>query len=122
MARGLLASLLAGLVFACPLLCVADATGHASRHEAVPGDTEGDHLPDQCPEGGDNCVCRGAVRAHVARADAPDTISVGSFHLPGAQAYFDPLIHHLAPGGSLPSLAGWGDALTVRAHLQNFRF
>lgn len=120
--RSLVSTLLAGLLLACPFLCGADEVGHSAQHEAIPGDAGRGHSPDQCPEGGDNCVCRGAVQTNDARATSPDMVASGSLYIPVAQPCLLPPAYHLTLDGSPTGLAGWGDALTVRAYLQNFRF
>lgn len=114
--------LLAGLLLACPFLCGADEIGHGAQHDASSGDSGKGHAPDQCPEGSDNCVCRGAVQANDVRAVSHDTITVGLIYVCVPQPCLHPTAHHLTSDGSPSGLAGWGDALTVRAYLQNFRF
>lgn len=120
--RRLVSVLLTGLLLACPFLCGADEIGHSTRHEAASDDTQKSHAPDQCPEGGDNCVCKGAVQTSDVRADAPDTIAWGPLFVLLEQPLLLPPADHLTQDGSPTGLAGWGDALTVRAYLQNFRF
>ena len=120
--RRLVSVLLTGLLLACPFLCGADEIGHSTRHEAASDAAGKDHAPDQCPEGGDNCVCRGAVQASDVRPDAPDSVAIGPLYVPLPQPRLALPAHHLTQDGSPTGLAGWGDALTVRAYLQNFRF
>ena len=123
--RNLLTTLLAGLLFACPLLCGADEIGHVAQHGHAPGsadDAGADAPGDDCPGGGDNCVCRGATPSADARSIAHD-FGLSPLVLPFAPA---PLAAHLLPHptgeGPPAGLSGRGDALTVRALLQNFRF
>ncbi len=105
------------------MLCGADELGHGVKHAAASGDAGGGHIPDQCPEGGDNCVCRGAVQANGARANAPDAIVAGPlFSLAPPRHLTPPVAHHLTADGSPTGLASWGESLTIRAYLQNFRF
>lgn len=120
--RSFLVTLLAGLLLACPFLCGADEIGHGAQHEAATGDAGQGHSPDQCPEGSDSCVCRGAVQANDVRLVSPDSMASGPLFVFVPQACVLPPAHHLALGGSATGLAGWGNALTVRAYLQNFRF
>lgn len=118
--RSFLVTLLTGLLLACPFLCGADEIGHGAQHEA--GDAGQSHSPDRCPEGGDSCVCRGALQSNDVRAASPDSIAVGPLYVFLPQSCAPPPAHHLTLDGSPTGLAGWGDALTVRAYLQNFRF
>ncbi len=119
--RSLVATLLTGLLLACPFLCGADEVGHSARHDASSGDSGKDHAPDQCPEGSDNCVCRGAVQASDVRADAQETIASGPFVVLVPPLHFAHPLYHLTLDGSPTGLASWGDSLTIRALLQNFR-
>lgn len=121
--RSLLATFLAGLLFACPILCGADEIGHVAQHGHSPGSPDDADAPgDDCPENSDNCVCRGATPSTDARSIAQD------FGLSPLVLPFDPapLAAHLLPHptgeGAPHGLSGRGDALTVRALLQNFRF
>ena len=122
--RSCVVTLLTGLLLACPLVCGADEIGHGARHDAASGSDDGrDHAPDQCPEGGDNCVCRGAVQvSNGLRSIALDAIAPGPLVFLSTQPRFVPPTHHLTSDGSPTGLASWGESLTVRAYLQNFRF
>lgn len=120
--RRLLVLILTGLLLACPLLCGADEIGHSTQHEVSSDDAGKGHPSDQCPEGSDNCVCRGAVQADDVRAELPDVIAIGLLFLPIERPCLSLPAHHLTSDGSPTGLAAWGDALTVRAYLQNFRF
>ena len=116
-------TLLAFLLLACPFVCGADEIGHGDQHEASSGEAGPDHRPDQCPDGGDSCVCRGAVASQETQAALPDAgVADVLDHLTPAQPLLRAAAHHLTRDGSPTGLAGWGDALTVRAYLQNFRF
>jgi len=115
--------LLTSLLLVCPLVCGADEIGHGAQHDAASGaGDDGDHAPDQCPEGGDNCVCRGAVQVSGLRPIAPDAMAAGPLVLLEPQLRLAPPTHHLTPDGSPTGLASWGESLTIRAYLQNFRF
>jgi hypothetical protein len=115
--QSLINMLLACLILACPLLCGAEEVGHGVQHEYA---GEGDS-PAHCPENGDNCVCRGAVQTSNARAIAPDV------EVPGPHFFLAPPLLHAHPFHNLTwegppaGLASWGDSLTIRALLQNFR-
>lgn len=80
--------------------------------------------PAHCPDAGDDCVCGGVVKSSDARVPHGDPIglplSLFGLHgfLPHAPAH--PLAH-LTFDGTPTGLASWGDSLTVRAFLQNFR-
>lgn len=123
--RVLVSTLLSFLLLACPLLCGADEIGHQSRHEHAssdgPGDVGGANAPDECPGSSDNCVCRGAVTATGLRADLADLDASAPLFLAQPPLFTSCLHHHLSWKGSPTGLAGWGDALTVRAFLQNYR-
>jgi len=119
--RRLITTLLATLIFACPFLCGADKLGHGVQCGCAAGD-EGRDGPDQCPEGGDSCVCQGAVQSADVRAVTPSCDAALPLYVFVPQP---PLIHsphHLTRDGAPTGLAGWGDSLNVRAYLQNFRF
>jgi hypothetical protein len=121
--RDFLVTLLTGLLLACPLVCGADEIGHGAQHDAASGSGDDrDHAPDQCPEGGDNCVCRGAVQVNGLRSIALDAIAPGPPGSLSPEPRFAPPTHHLTLDGSPTGLASWGESLTVRAYLQNFRF
>lgn len=121
--RSFVVTLLTGLLLACPLVCGADEIGHGARHDAASGADDGrDHAPDQCPDGGDNCVCRGAVQVNDLRTDAPDATAAGPLFVLGPRFALAFPTHHLTSDGSPTGLASWGESLTIRAYLQNFRF
>lgn len=109
-------TLLVGLLLSCPVLCGADEIGH----DAAAGDASPGH--DDCPEGDDGCVCQGAVQVDAVRATLPEATLAGLLYalVPHPCPLPPPL--RLTPDGSATGLAGWGDATTVRAYLQNFRF
>ncbi|RUL89488.1 hypothetical protein TsocGM_01580 [Tautonia sociabilis] len=115
--RSLVHTLLACLTLACPYLCGADEVGHSVQHEhAGKGDA-----PAPCPESGDNCVCRGAVQTSDARASAPDVEASALSFFPVPSLLPAHPFKHLTWEGPSAGLASWGDSLTIRALLQNFR-
>lgn len=120
--RSLIVTFLTGLILVCPFVCGADEEGHDVSHGHAAGSNgSGDHGPTHCPESSDNCVCQGAVQTASVRAFAPDADASGPLFL-----FVPPLVsahphHHLTWEGSPTGLASWGDTLTIRALLQNFR-
>lgn len=149
MLRTFSTSLLVGILTICPVLCrtveVAHASlrGHATEvptdaarppcdlaqkgDDCCPADAD-DRVPpggdDCCPEGGDNCICGGAVEAHGSQDLGPGTWGDSPCFdaLPGvgSTAHTHAFVH-LTSDGQPAGLASWGDALSVRARLQNFR-
>lgn len=123
--RLFVSTLLSFLLLACPFLCGADEIGHRARHEHASSGSQGDagdaNVPDSCPGSSDNCVCRGAVPATDLRADLADFDASAPLFLAQPLLFASFLHHHLSWKGSPTGLAGWGDALTVRAFLQNYR-
>ncbi len=121
MVRTFAAHALIGLLILCPFVCGAAEDGHGThRHQADDSSPERPHGPAHCPEGGDNCICDGAVQSCDARiADSHDA------GLPFAFAAIlntpPHPIAHLTWDGSPSGLAGWGDHPTIRAFLQNYR-
>lgn len=122
MVRFCVAYTLVGLLMLCPFVCGAAGAGHDTthRHQASEGSSERSHGPAHCPEGGDNCICEGAVQ--------PLDVRVPHAHDAGLPCAFAAIldspshpIAHLAWDGSLTGLAGRGDHPTVRALLQNYR-
>lgn len=119
--RAFLTAILAFVIASCPVLCGADEIGHSAHHERA-ADTSNDHgSQDSCPDSADNCVCRGAVQRTDGKPVVPDlAYAVHLFH-------FAPPVHlplslcSLTSQGSPNDLASWGDSLTIRALLQNFR-
>lgn len=116
--------LLTGLILACPFLCGAAEAGHATHGEHAAAGPVHSPAPAHCPEGSDDCICRGAVQSADVRVPALDAVSVplplhGMFgildHAPSHS------LAHLTSDGTPTGLGGWGDAATVRAVLQNFR-
>ena len=116
--------LLIGSILVCPFLCGAAEAGHAAHHvQAAAG--PGDHsAPDDCPQEGDNCICGGAVQSADIRLPGLD---VTGSPLP-THGLTGILVHapshslaHLTSQGTPTGLAGWGDTITVRALLQDFR-
>ena len=113
---------LVGLLMLCPFVCGEAEIGHGvtHRHETTDSAPERSHGPAHCPEGGDNCICEGAVQA--------GDVHVTDSHDAGLPLGFAAIlatpprpIAHLTWDGSPTGLAGWGDHPTVRAYLQNYR-
>jgi len=124
--RVFVSTLLSILLLACPFLCGADEIGHQARHEHASssdgqGDSDDANAPDHCPGSSDNCVCRGAVPSIASRADLAEFGAWVPLLLTQPPLFSTCLHHHLSWKGSPTGLAGWGDALTVRAFLQNYR-
>lgn len=122
--RRFAALLLTGLLLACPLLCGAAEASHVTHQEhpaSVPADSP---APGHCPEDTDNCICRGAVPSADVRTPGIDAISSPlPLHglagiLSHAPAHW---LAHMTSDGTPAGLAGWGDAIRVRAFLQVFR-
>ena len=119
--------LLICLLLACPFLCRAAETG--CSHElsgASSGPQDDSHIPPSCPDDGVCCICAGATQTGEFRAAdlaSPDL-------LPCLDGWFLPLLpsphifvmRYLALEESPVGLAVFGDALAVRAFLQDFRF
>ena len=124
MVRSFASMLLIGSILACPFLCGAAEAGHAAHHLAAAAGPRDHSAPDDCPQEGDNCICRGAVQSADVRLSGLD---VTSCPLPtrGLTGILDHTpshsLAHLTCGGTPTGLAGWGDTITVRALLQDFR-
>jgi len=121
-----LITLLSGLLLACPLLCGADEAGlHAHATTLGQDGQPTDHSDHDCPEGSDNCVCKGAVSSagnDVRGAVRSITLAPALFYLPAIAPLAIGLCqHHLSWKGTPTGLAGWGDSLTILALLQTFR-
>jgi len=120
--RGLVSLTLIGLIALCPAFCGAEEVGHGPHHHGVSGAAASDPAaPTHCSEDGDNCICQGAVPAVDVRVSPP-------VHDLGLPLLFAAIIHtpphplaHLTPDVSPTGLGAWGDALAIRAMLQNFR-
>lgn len=116
--------LLTGLILACPFLCGTAEAGHVTHREHSASGPADAPAPGHCPEESDDCICRGAVQSADVRVPGGDPIG---FLLPlhGLVGILDHApahsLAHLTSGGTPTGLAGWGDAVTVRALLQNFR-
>lgn len=120
--RTLAVLFLAGLIFACPLLC--GAVEDCQVAERAHSDGSPSHAPAHCPEDGDDCVCRGAVQATDVRVPHGDVNGLPALlqGLVGILAHSPAhSLAHLTSDGTPTGLAGWGTSLTVRAVLQNFR-
>ncbi len=126
MVRSFAIMLLIGSILVCPFYCGAAEAGHSAHHlkganAAGPRDHDG---PDDCPQEGDNCICRGAVQAADVRLPALDLAgSPLPAHGPAGLLDHAPChsLTHLTCEGTPTGLAGWGDTITVRALLQDFR-
>jgi hypothetical protein len=116
--------LLAGLILVCPFLCGAAEADHVTHRGHAAAGPSNRPAPAHCPEDSDNCICRGAVQSANVRVPGLDSISFPS-PLHGLVGILDHApAHspaHLTSDGTPTGLAGWGDAVTVRAVLQNFR-
>lgn len=119
--RRLVSMLLSGLILACPYLCGADEAGQRMGHAHVAGQSGSDDAPAHCPESSDNCVCQGAIQTNDAGATTPDAEGSTPFFFVIPTFLFAHPLHHLTCEGSPTGLASWGDSLTIRAVLQNFR-
>jgi hypothetical protein len=113
------------LILACPYLCGAAEAEHAASHEHAANAPADHSAPAHCPQESDDCICRGAVQSADVRVPGVDHFSV-PFPVHGLAGLLDHTpahsYAHLTPNGKPTGLAGWGDASTVRAILQNFRF
>jgi hypothetical protein len=80
--------------------------------------------PNPCSDGGTNCLCDGAVEGSYVRALAFDALALAEpfASLPPAVCELPSLLDHLTEDSHPCGLIALGDALTVRALLQNFRF
>jgi hypothetical protein len=122
--RIIVALLLTGLILACPFVCGAAEASHVMHREHADGGPANSPAPTHCPEDNDNCVCRGAVQSSDVRVSNSGAIGlplslnglVGILAHSPAQS-----LAHLTSDGSPTGLASWGDSVTVRALLQNFR-
>jgi hypothetical protein len=123
MVRTFVTTLLTGLILACPLLCGAAEACHVAHgeHGASP---EKSPAPAHCPEDSDDCICRGALQSADLRVPGIDALGL-SLPLQGLVGILahSPAhsVSHLTSGGAPTGLASWGDSITVRALLQNFR-
>ena len=122
--RTFVTMLLIGLILACPVLCGAAETGHATHRQHAAAGPPNSPAPAHCPENSDDCICRGAVQSSDVRVPATDPIS-SPLPLHGLVGILDHApahsLAHLTSDGTPTGLAGWGDAVTIRAFLQNFR-
>jgi hypothetical protein len=122
--RTIVALFLTGIILACPFLCGAAEASHLTHREHAAGGPSNGPAPAHCPEDNDNCVCRGAVQSSNVRVPNSDVISLPlPLHgLVGTLAHSPAhSLAHLTSDGSPTGLASWGDSVTVRALLQNFR-
>jgi hypothetical protein len=125
--RTLVSLFLAGLLLACPLLCRAAESGCCHESLGAAGESQEDsHAPPSCPDDAVSCICAGATQADDCRAAA--------LAPPHSLPFLDGLFFDLHPAFPVSDtrnpiplepparLAAFGDALAVRAFLQNFRF
>ena len=122
--RTFVSMLLTGLILACPFLCGAAEAGHVTHREHPVSGPADSPTPGHCPEDSDDCICRGAVQSADVRVPGIDSIS-SPLPLHGLVGILDHApahsLAHLTSDGTPTGLAGWGDSVTVRALLQNFR-
>lgn len=113
---------LIGLLISCPFVCGAAEPDHgiAHRDRASDSSPERPHGPAHCAEGGDNCICEGAVQVGDVRVPASHDVGFPLVFAAVLSSSPHP-IAHLTWDGSPTGLAGWGDHLSVRAFLQNYR-
>jgi hypothetical protein len=118
--RPILTFILATLLTLCPVLCGGEEFGLGAYLHGTSDAPS--HAPGNCPEQGDDCICRGAVQASNVRVPDADADAVGLPMLLDILPH-TPLhpLSRLTWGGSPTGLAGWGDTLSVRSFLQNFR-
>ncbi len=123
MVRNYVSILMTGLLLACPFLCGAAEVGHVTNRVHAASPFHG-AIPTHCPEDADNCICWGAVQSPDVRIPGIDSISA-PLPLYGLVGILDHAparsLTHLTSDGASSGLAGWGDVVTVRAYLQNFR-
>jgi hypothetical protein len=122
--RTLLTSFLIGMLLACPAMCrIVEVAHQPGCGEAQDEGSPAWPAPDPCRDECVSCICDGAVQADDARV--PDLASVSSpwdsISGPIACPLAVPPGHHLSHDGRSAGLAGWRDAVAVRALLQNFR-
>jgi hypothetical protein len=117
-------TLLIGLILACPFLCGAAEAAHLAHQEHATGGPSDQPVPVHCPEDSDDCICQGAVQSGDVRVPGSDSIGI-VLPLHGLAGILDHSpahsLAHLTSGGTPTGLASWGDSLTVRALLQDFR-
>lgn len=125
--RSFVSLFLVSLLLACPLLCRAIEPGCSHELTGGANDLDDDsHIPPSCPDDGVSCISGGAVQTGELRAvDLPSPMTM--LFLDGwfPTSLLTPLIslsQHLTAEGTPTGLAALGDALSVRAFLQNFRF
>ena len=150
MRRTLTVSFAIAIVTLCPILCRTIEVAHASPQDRVTRASSDAPLPpsvlsdatddccpsgregrtpiggdDCCPGGEDTCLCSGTVQGDDAQAPDPRGVGISCpFDCPpdaSRLAHRHALVH-LNSDGQPAGLASWGDALAVRAFLQNFRF
>jgi hypothetical protein len=143
-------SLLIAVVTLCPILCRTIEVVHASPQDRATRTSSDAPRPPSvllnatddccrskhdgqtpigggncCSGGDDTCLCSGTVKG--SDAQVPDFRGVGTSypsdgHLDAGRPTHRHVLVHLNSAGQPVGLAWLGDALTVRAFLQNFRF
>jgi hypothetical protein len=120
-------TLLICLLVACPLFCRAAETGCSHElSEASSGPPDDSHIPPSCPDDGVCCICAGATQtgdvraADLASSELPPSLD-GRF-LPLLPAPHIFVVQYFTLEEPPVGLAVFGDALGVRAFLQDFRF
>ena len=120
--RSLVSLVLIGLIIACPVLCGAsEAYQYAHRHDSAQECPNESSPPVHCPQDGDDCICNGAVRAGDVKPTDLNFVGALLF-IPVLSPTPPHPLPHLTQDGAPTGLAAWGDSLTVRALLQNFRW
>jgi hypothetical protein len=114
---------LIGILLACPAMCrIVESAEHPGCCEAQDDESPASPAPDPCRDEGGSCICEGAIQADEAHvpdlgASSPWESAIGPIACP----LVIPPGHHLSHDGRSTGLAGWRDAVAVRALLQNFR-
>jgi hypothetical protein len=118
-----MALLLMELIVVCPVVCGADEVDHGLRApERAAGAPGGHSCPAHCPdEGGDNCICQGAVESAGVRVPRPLLALDSSLLVPPLDQGSVPSPNRLPGGTSMILLAGGDSASAGQALLQRFR-
>jgi hypothetical protein len=115
--RVFLSLLLVYLISSCPFICGSAEMDHLAH---APEPTHQPSHPAHCPQDDDACICSGAISSVDVRLPDVDHVGLPTNLALHSHAHCHP-VAHLAWDGSPAGLAGWGDAVTIRAVLQNFR-
>jgi hypothetical protein len=116
--------LLIGLILVCPFLCGTAEADHVTHREHPMSGPVDNTAPCHCPAESDDCICRGAVQSADIRLPDIDSVCspIPAHGLPGILEHAPAhSFAHLTTDGNPTGLAGWGDAITIRALLQDFR-